>query len=77
MKKAGLCPIHIFCNVLDSLFNFVYVNKKFCFKNLFRLVQYCVGKFSHILYYLHKMYKGRCIEFIEFRVFRKRKKIDP
>ena len=57
-KRATLWLIHIFCNILDNLSNFVYVNEKFCKKkNLFRLVQQCVGKFSHILYCLHKMYR--------------------
>ena len=54
--------------------SFVYVNEKFYNKNLFRLVQYCVGKFSQILYCLYKMYRDRSIEFIEFRVFRKKNK---
>ena len=36
MKKAGLWPIHVFCNILDRISSFVYVNEKFCNKkNLF------------------------------------------
>ena len=34
-KKAGLWPIHVSCNILDKISSFVYVNEKFCNKNLF------------------------------------------
>ena len=35
MKKAVLWPVHAFCNILDRISSFVYVNEKFCNKNLF------------------------------------------
>ena len=35
VKKAGLWPIHIFCNILGRISSFVLVNEKFCSKNLF------------------------------------------
>ena len=35
MKKAGLWPIYVFCNILDRISSFVHVNEKFCSKNLF------------------------------------------
>ena len=35
MKKAGLWLIHVFCNMLDRISGFVYVNEKFCNKILF------------------------------------------
>ena len=35
MKKAGLWPIHVFCNILNRISSFVYVYEKFCNKNLF------------------------------------------
>ena len=35
MKKVGLWPIYVFCNILDRISNFVHVNEKFCNKNLF------------------------------------------
>ena len=34
MKKAGLWPIHVFCNILYRISSFVHVNEKFCNKNL-------------------------------------------
>ena len=42
MKKVGLWPIHVLCNILDRISSFVYVNEKFLNKkhilNLFRVV---------------------------------------
>ena len=37
MKKKGarLWLIHVICNIMDSLSNFVYVNEKFCNKKKF------------------------------------------
>ena len=35
MKRAGLWPIHVFYNILNRISSFVYVNEKFCNKNLF------------------------------------------
>ena len=35
MKKVGLWPIHVFCNILDRISSFVHLNEKFCNKNLF------------------------------------------
>ena len=35
MKKAGLWPIHVFCNIMDIISSFVYVNEMFCNQNLF------------------------------------------
>ena len=35
MKKAGLWPIYVFCNILDIISSFVHVNEMFCNKNLF------------------------------------------
>ena len=35
VKKAKLWPIHVVCNILDRISNFVYINEKFCNKNLF------------------------------------------
>ena len=32
MKKAELLLIHVFCNILDRISSFVYVNEKFCKK---------------------------------------------
>ena len=34
MKKAGLWPIHVFCNIMDRISSFVHVYEKFCNKNL-------------------------------------------
>ena len=34
MKKAGLWPVHIFCNFLDRISGFVRVINKFFNKNL-------------------------------------------
>ena len=36
-KKAGFWPIFRFCNFLDRMSSFEYVQKKFCNKNLFDL----------------------------------------
>ena len=45
MKKARLWPIHVLCNILDRISNFVYVNEKFCNKKLsFGLVQCSVDR---------------------------------
>ena len=30
MKKVELWHIHVFCNILDIISSFVYVNEKFC-----------------------------------------------
>ena len=38
-KKVRIWLCYIICKILDNLFSFVYVNEKFCNKNLFRLVQ--------------------------------------
>ena len=35
MKRAGLWPIHVFCNILDRISSFVYIHEKFCNKNSF------------------------------------------
>ena len=35
MKKTGLWPGHVFCNILDRISSFIHVNEKFCNKNLF------------------------------------------
>ena len=35
VTKAGLWHVYAFCNILDRISNFVYVNEKFCNKNLF------------------------------------------
>ena len=35
MKKVELWPIHVLCNIMDRISCFVYVNEKFCNKNLF------------------------------------------
>ena len=61
-KKAEFFLCYVIHKFLDSLSSFVYVNEKFCNKNLFLLVQYCVGKVSHILYCLYNMYRGCSIE---------------
>ena len=50
MKKAGLWPIHVFCNILDRISSFVYVNEKFCNKKLiFGLVQCSVNRVPRFL----------------------------
>ena len=49
-KKARFWPCYVIRKILENLSSFVYVNKNFSNKKLFRLVQYCVGKFSQILY---------------------------
>ena len=61
-KKARFFLCYVIHKILDSLSNFVYVNEKFCNKNLFLLVHYCVGKFSQILYCLYNMYRDSSIE---------------
>ena len=61
-KKARFWPCYVIRKILDNLSSFVYVNKKFCNKKLFRPVQYCVGKFSQISYCLYNMYRGSSIE---------------
>ena len=73
-KMAKLWLIHVFCKILDSLSNFVYVNKKFCNKKLIQTCLILCWKVFPDLYCLHKMYRGGSIEFIEFRVFRKKRK---
>ena len=35
MQRAGLWPIHVFCNILDRISSFVYVHQKFCNKDFF------------------------------------------
>ena len=35
MKKGQIWLIHVFCNILDRISNFVYVHEKFCNENLF------------------------------------------
>ena len=46
MKKAGLWHDHVFCNILDRISSFVYVNEKFCNKKklIFGLVQCSVNR---------------------------------
>ena len=34
MKKAKFWLVHVSCNILDRISCFVYVNEKFCNKNL-------------------------------------------
>ena len=34
VKKAGLWPVHAFCNILDRISSFIHVNEKFCNKRL-------------------------------------------
>ena len=56
MKKAGLWPIHVFCNILDRIFSIVHVNEKFCNKNL---DLFCVVLIvSRILYCLCNLYES-------------------
>ena len=35
VKKAGLWPVNVFCNIPDRISSFILVNEKFCNKNLF------------------------------------------
>ena len=35
LKKARFCLFYVICKILDSLSSFVYVNEKFCNRNLF------------------------------------------
>ena len=35
MKRAGLWPIYVFCNIMDRMSSFIQLNEKFCNKNLF------------------------------------------
>ena len=61
MKKAESWPIHVFYNFLDRISSFIYVNEKFCNKNLF------FDLFSVVLidfpgfYCLYNLYKGSSI----------------
>ena len=56
MKKAGLWPIHVFCNILDRISSFVHLNEKFCNKNSI-LNWFCVVLIvSRILYCLCTLY---------------------
>ena len=50
VKKAGLWPIHVFCNIMNRISSFVYANEKFCDKKLiFGLVQCSVNKVPRFL----------------------------
>ena len=61
MKKVGLWPIHVFCNILDRIFNFVHVNEKFYNKNFFLDWFSVLLIVSRILYCLCNLYRGSSI----------------
>ena len=61
MKKVGLWPIHIFCNILDKISSVIHVNVKFCNKTLFFDWFSIVLIVSRILYCLCNLYTGSSI----------------